>query len=71
MKKKLCMMGMLACMLAFGIMMFASCDSLLHSCSNQSECNDGDTYYCGDSSCEASVNYGGYYYLCDGVCDGS
>jgi hypothetical protein len=71
MKKKLFMTGMLGAALAFGIMMFAGCGDLLHSCSDRSECNDGDTYYCGDSSCESSVNYGGYYFTCDGICDGS
>jgi hypothetical protein len=74
MKKKLFLTGILACALAFGIMAFSSCDSLLHACSDQSECNDDDYTYCGDSSCESSkyytVGYTNYYYTCDGVCDG-
>ncbi|MDR0412155.1 MAG: hypothetical protein LBH75_09340 [Treponema sp.] len=74
MKKKLFLMGILGAVLVFGIMTFVGCDSLLHTCSNQSECNDGDYTYCGDSGCESSKYYtvGGkdYYYTCDGVCDG-
>jgi hypothetical protein len=75
MKKRLLLLGMLACVLIFGIMVFAGCDSeLFGGCSNQSECNDGDYVYCGDSSCESSEYYtvGGidYYYPCDGTCDG-
>jgi hypothetical protein len=75
MKKKLFLTGTLACALAFGIMIFAGCDMFnSHACSNQSECNDGDYQYCGDSKCESSQyysdRYGDYAYTCDGTCDG-
>jgi hypothetical protein len=73
MKKKLFLMGILACALVF-VAILAGCGDLLHACSDKSECNDGDYTYCGDSSCESSEYYtiGGsrYYYTCDGVCDG-